>query len=101
MRFSWCCEISIFHVAYEKSFVMEEVIEQGGVFGDITMLAGGVRTSTAVARRQSSLLLLSREGINHATNYHPLISARLFFNLAVHVSERFNRVVAEFGHKKN
>jgi predicted RND superfamily exporter protein len=94
-------EISIFHVAYEKSFVMEEVIEQGGVFGDITMLAGGVRTSTAVARRQSSLLLLSREGINHATNYHPLISARLFFNLAVHVSERFNRVVAEFGHKKN
>lgn len=93
-------QISIFHVAYEKSFVMEEVIEQGGVFGDIAMLAGGNRTSTAVARRQSSLLLLSRDGINNATHYHPVISARLFFNLAVHVSTRFNRVVRDFGLKK-
>lgn len=93
-------EIEIRHHADHVEVITEEIISQGGVFGDISMLAGVPRASDAVSNKQSSLLLVTREGILNATNYHPIIGARLFLNLAVHVSQRFNSVVHDLSQQR-
>ena len=59
------------------------------------MFANIKRSTEAVALEQSSLLVLSRDGIRNSTNYHPMISSRLFFNIATHVSKRFAALLHE------
>jgi len=93
-------EVEIQHFNEARDLVFQELIPLGEVFGDIAMLTESQRTSEAVALKQTSLLLVTREGIMNATNYNPIIGARLFSNLATHVSLRFSKLINELS-KKN
>jgi CRP-like cAMP-binding protein len=83
-------------VEHHSSLQVADIIENflpGDVFGDISMFAELPRSSIATATEQTSLLVLSREGIKNTTNYHPVTSAQLFFNIATHVSKRFSALI--------
>ena len=82
-------KIVVYHHTDLQQQDIEEIFGPGDVFGDVSMLADIARTSQAVAKEHTSLLVLSRSGIHHTTHYHPVISSRLFYNIATHVSKRF------------
>lgn len=89
--------VEVIHHTSLRSEDVIEIFEPGDVFGDVSMFARTGRMSQAVALEQTSLLVLSKDGISNSTNYHPAISSRLFFNVATHVSRRFYALL----HKDN
>ena len=86
-------KVRVTHESKLSSKGIEEIIGPGEVFGDISLFANTTRLSTATATEKTSLLVLSREGIMNTTNFHPLISARLFYNIATHISHRFSALI--------
>lgn len=72
---------------------MQEVFVPGDVFGDVSMLTGVPRSSDATALSQTSLLVLPLEAIRNTMNYHPRLSAMLFYNVAGHISQRFSALI--------
>lgn len=93
-------KVKITHKSALRPEGIEELIGPGEVFGDISMFANSPRSSIAIATEKTSVLVLTREGIMNTTNYHPLISARLFYNIATHVSHRFSALVHKDGSGK-
>ena len=85
-------KVEVHHIDHYQHDVIE-IIKTGDIFGEIAMLIEMPRTSKAIASQQCSLLIISRESINAATNLDPMTSAKLFYNLSRHVSKRFNLVV--------
>ncbi len=85
--------VRVIHDSKLKIEGIEEYIGPGEVFGDISMFANTKRLSQAVATEKTSLLVLSRDAIMNTTYFHPIISARLFYNIASHVSHRFSTLV--------
>jgi predicted RND superfamily exporter protein/CRP-like cAMP-binding protein len=88
-------QIQVTHHTTLRTTVIKELFGPGDVFGDVSMFANIKRSTEAVALEQASLLVLSRDGIRNSTNYHPVISSRLFFNIATHVSKRFSALLHE------
>ncbi len=70
----------------------DPVVDQfgsGQIFGDVALLADIPRKTDAIALTHTTLMVLSREAIMNATNFHPFIASRLFLNLARDVSCRW------------
>jgi hypothetical protein len=61
----------------------------GQVFGDVAVLANVPRRTDAIATLPTTLMVLTREGIENVTFLHPFIASRLFLNLARDVSVRW------------
>jgi predicted RND superfamily exporter protein len=61
----------------------------GQVFGDVAVLADVPRRTDAIATLPTTLMVLTREGIENVTFLHPFIASRLFLNLARDVSVRW------------
>jgi predicted RND superfamily exporter protein len=61
----------------------------GQIFGDVALLADIPRKTDAIALTDTTLMVLTRETIANATNFHPFIASRLFLNLARDVSCRW------------
>lgn len=85
------------HIGTRDDEEILETILPGDVFGDISMLANLPRSSEATATEQTSLLVLTMDSIHSTTNYHPVISSKLFFNIATHVSQRFSALIHKQG----
>ena len=75
---------------FEKNM---ESFGPGEIFGEVALLASDSRHTHAVATENTSLLMLSRESIESATENYPQIAAKLFLNLSTHVSHRLVRLV--------
>jgi len=88
-------QIEVIHRTALHTEEIKELFGPGDVFGDVSMFANIKRLTKAVALEQTSLLVLSRDGIKNSTNYHPMISSQLFFNIATHVSKRFSALLHE------
>jgi CRP-like cAMP-binding protein len=82
-------KVQVRHVKQRGYQELHEEFYPGDFFGDVALLAEIPRRSEAIAEENCSLLVLTREGIATTTNYHPGISAKLFSNIAVHMSKRF------------
>ncbi len=65
----------------------------GKVFGDVALFAGIPRKTDAIARQDSSVLILTKEGIEQTVRHRPLISARIFANLTADVSQRMIKLI--------
>ncbi len=65
----------------------------GELFGDVAVLARQPRKTRARALEPTTLLLLGRDSLYNAVQYHPLLASRLFYNLAVDVSCRWIRFI--------
>jgi len=65
----------------------------GELFGDVAVLARKRRKTRARALEPTTLLLLGRDSLYNAVQYHPLLASRLFYNLAVDVSCRWIRFI--------
>jgi predicted RND superfamily exporter protein len=61
----------------------------GELFGDVAFLANERRKTDAVATTHTTLMVLSREGIEAVTFLNPFVASRLFLNLARDVSCRW------------
>jgi len=61
----------------------------GQLFGDVALLADVRRRTDAIATEPTTLMVLTREGIENVTFLHPFIASRLFLNLARDVSIRW------------
>jgi predicted RND superfamily exporter protein/CRP-like cAMP-binding protein len=85
--------VAVNHRTSLRSEEIKEFFGPGDVFGDVSMFANIKRSTEAVSLDQTSLLVLSKDGIRNTTNYHPVISSRLFFNIATHVSKRFSALL--------
>jgi len=86
-------KVEVIHRTTLHTEEIKELFGPGDVFGDVSMFANIKRSTEALAIEQTSLLVLSRDGIRNSTNYHPVISSRLFFNIATHVSKRFSALL--------
>ncbi len=89
--------VKVRHIGNRGDREIEEFFLPGDVFGDVSMFANLPRSSEAMATEQTSLLVLTKESIQNTTNYHPGISAKLFFNVATHVSQRFSSLIHKQG----
>jgi len=87
--------VEVTHPTLGNDIPVKELFTPGNVFGDVSMFAQTLRATDAIATEQTSLLILTREGINNSTYYYPMISAKLFFNIATHVSKRFAAVMKQ------
>jgi hypothetical protein len=65
----------------------------GDLFGDVALLAGKPRRTDAIASLDTSLLLLTQEGIQNTTRWYSSIAARLFLNLSTDISHRLLRMI--------
>ncbi|MCB1734736.1 MAG: MMPL family transporter [Gammaproteobacteria bacterium] len=73
--------------------VVVESFGPGALFGDVAVLVDETRRTDAIARVDTSVLLLTREAIQNTTWLHPGIAARLFYNLAVDIGSRLIHIV--------
>jgi hypothetical protein len=86
-------KVGVTHHTELQAEEINEFFDPGDVFGEVSMFANIKRISEAVALDQTSLLVLSRDGIRNSTTYHPMISSKLFFNIATHISKRISALL--------
>jgi predicted RND superfamily exporter protein/CRP-like cAMP-binding protein len=67
----------------------------GDVFGDVALFANIPRKTDAVVREHSTVLVLTREGIERTMRHRPLISARIFANLTSDLSRRMIKLISK------
>ncbi|MGD2119233.1 MAG: MMPL family transporter [Chromatiales bacterium] len=91
-------KVRVRHLQQGSEEELYEDFHPGDFFGDVAMLADIPRRSEAIAAENCSLLVLTRDGIESTTNHHPGISAKLFSNIAVHMSKRFATVMNRIEH---
>ena len=63
----------------------------GWMLGETAMLDGAGRSGTAVADGEVELHHLSADALQQLSASHPLIVARLYANIALHLSQRLRR----------
>jgi MFS superfamily sulfate permease-like transporter len=63
----------------------------GWMLGETAMLDGAGRSGTAVADGEVELHHLSAQALQRLSSAHPLIAARLYANIALHLSQRLRR----------
>ena len=74
------------------------VLEQffpGDVFGDVALFANIPRKTDAKVTEHSTVLVLTREGIERTMRHRPLISARIFSNLTADLSRRMIKLISK------
>ncbi|WP_457675014.1 MMPL family transporter [Thiolapillus sp.] len=67
----------------------------GDVFGDVALFANIPRKTDAIVREHSTVLVLTREGIERTMRHRPLISARIFANLTADLSRRMIKLISK------
>ncbi|BAO44742.1 MMPL family transporter [Thiolapillus brandeum] len=67
----------------------------GDVFGDVALFANIPRKTDAVVREHSTVLVLTRDGIERTMRHRPLISARIFANLTSDLSRRMIKLISK------
>lgn len=77
----------------DGSEIIVESFGPGDLFGDVAVLVDQPRRTDAIVREDTSLLLLTREGIDNTTYLHPGIAAKLFYNLATDIADRLIQIV--------
>lgn len=65
----------------------------GDLLGGGAVLARDTRKGNAIAMETTSLLVLNEDGINNAVRNYPNIAAKLFYNIATDVSQRWVRFI--------
>ncbi|WP_456447346.1 MMPL family transporter [Thiolapillus sp.] len=79
----------------EESCNLLERFTPGDVFGDVALFANIPRKTDAVVREHSTVLVLTREGIERTMRHRPLISARIFANLTSDLSRRMIKLISK------
>ncbi|WP_419638431.1 cyclic nucleotide-binding domain-containing protein, partial [Thiolapillus sp.] len=79
----------------EGSCNLLEQFYPGDVFGDVALFANIPRKTDAVAVEHSTVLVLTREGIERTMRHRPLISARIFANLTADLSRRMIKLISK------
>lgn len=69
-------------------------ISPGMMFGETAMLDGGGRSAGVVADVDASVFALTQADLDRLTRLHPELAARLYRNIAVHLSERLRSAAA-------
>lgn len=65
----------------------------GDVFGDVALFANIPRKTEAIARKPSTVLVLTKEGFESTTRHRPVISAHIFGNLTKDISRRMIKLI--------
>lgn len=63
-------------------------LNRGKTFGELSLLDGGPRSSTAIAREYSTLLILDGDSFDDLEDAHPALAARILRVLARFLSQR-------------
>ena len=63
-------------------------LNRGKTFGELSLLDGGPRSSTAVAREFSTLLILDEDSFDDLEDAHPALAARILRTLSRLLSQR-------------
>lgn len=63
-------------------------LKHGKTFGELSLLDGGPRSSTAIARENSTLLILEEDAFNDLEDAQPALAARILRVLARLLSQR-------------
>lgn len=63
-------------------------LNHGKTFGELSLLDGGPRSSTAIAREDSTLLVLDEDAFDDLEDAHPALAARILRVLARLLSQR-------------
>jgi CRP-like cAMP-binding protein len=63
-------------------------LNHGKTFGELSLLDGGPRSSTAIAREQSTLLILDEEAFDDLEDANPALAAKILRVLAKLLSQR-------------
>ncbi|WP_456375832.1 MMPL family transporter [Thiolapillus sp.] len=79
----------------KKSCNLLERFTPGDVFGDVALFANIPRKTDAVVKEHSTVLVLTREGIERTMRHRPLISARIFSNLTSDLSRRMIKLISK------
>lgn len=72
-----------------------EQFHPGDVFGDVALFANNPRKTDAIAVEHSTVLVLTREGIERTMRHRPHTSARIFANLTADLSRRMIKLVSK------
>lgn len=72
-----------------------EQFHPGDVFGDVALFANIPRKTDAIVVEHSTVLVLTREGIERTMRHRPLISARIFANLTADLSRRMIKLISK------
>ncbi|WP_457671465.1 MMPL family transporter [Thiolapillus sp.] len=72
-----------------------EQFHPGDVFGDVALFANIPRKTDAMVVEHSTVLVLTREGIERTMRHRPLISARIFSNLTADLSRRMIKLISK------
>jgi len=63
-------------------------LNRGKTFGELSLMDGGLRSSTAIARSYSTLLILDEDAFDDLEDAHPALAARILRVLARFLSQR-------------
>ncbi|HID44272.1 MAG TPA: cyclic nucleotide-binding domain-containing protein [Chromatiaceae bacterium] len=79
----------------EGSCNLLERFHPGDVFGDVALFANIPRKTDAVAIEHSTVLVLTKQGIERTMRHRPLIAARIFSNLTADLSRRMIKLISK------
>ncbi len=88
-------KVSVFLPGQEGHHTLLEQFHPGDVFGDVALFANIPRKADAVAIENSTVLILTREGIERTMRHRPLISAQIFSNLTADLSRRMIKLISK------
>ncbi|HDK37471.1 MAG TPA: cyclic nucleotide-binding domain-containing protein [Thiolapillus brandeum] len=88
-------KVEVFLPGAKDSRTLLETFYPGDVFGDVALFANIPRKTDAIAAENSTVLALSRDGIERTMRHRPLISARIFANLTADLSRRMIKLVSK------
>ena len=63
-------------------------LNRGKTFGELSLLDGGPRSSTAITREDSTLLVLDEDALDNLEDIHPAVAAKILRILARLLSQR-------------
>lgn len=86
-------EVCVSRNGSDRCDMVVDRFQPGDLFGEVGLLASERRKGNAIALEPTKVLEITREGINEATQHHPLIAARMFENIATDISHRWVRFI--------